>query len=134
MLTDKQKWFIQICKKIICSYLLLILIWLFLFIWGFWNFFLRKISEKIVPPFDKKSGKRPAPTFLLWLCGIYIALFNIAAFRYESRIDVIENRANAVFAQLSIKEIRTKTLNRIADIQKMQCPYKPSILDHISIF
>jgi len=150
MLSDKNKlqflkWFIPICKKVAWLYFLFIFIWLYLlirglkwFVWDFTSlrFIINKSWKTVRPPINPDTGKRPPSTFIIWVSGvisIYIAFFSIASQRYESRVDVIENRANSVFAQLSIKEIRAETLSRLPAIQRMSCPYKPSIWDPISI-
>ena len=79
---------------------------------------------KILKYFDRK----PQSTFLLWFVGIYVALFGIASQRYENRIDIIENGANAIFAQLSTPAWR-KAISRIPRVQNMTCPTKPDILN-----
>ena len=57
-------------------------------LWLLWDFSgLRSIWEKIRPPSEEKiksvSYNKP-PTFLLWVLGIYSALFGIASQRYEN--------------------------------------------------
>ncbi len=100
--------------------------------WLFWDFTgLHFIWQMIKPP--EKNIKK-APTFMLWLIGIYVALFTIATQRYENRIDIIENRANSIFTQLPISEVRKNALSRISRVQNMSCPYKPNILSPLSIF
>ena len=103
-------------------------------IWPFWELMgIRHIWSKIFPPVNRKTGKRPPPaTILLWTTGIYVALFGIASQRYENRIDIIENRANAMFAQLSTPAAK-KALSRIPRIQKMKCPLKPALINPKSI-
>jgi len=131
-----------VLKKIIFYYILYLCIWTFFIKWFLWDFtslrfITTKTWEKIRPTINPKTGKRPPSTFLIWLSGIfsiYIALFGIASQRYESRVDVIENRANSIFAQLSIKQIRTETLSRVASLQNMSCPHKPIILKPVSVF
>ncbi|MBT3880507.1 MAG: pentapeptide repeat-containing protein [Candidatus Scalindua sp.] len=90
------------------------------------------IYRKIKPA--KKP--HPLPTLPLWLIGIYVAAFGVASQRYENHVDIIENRANAIFAQLgsSNDEVVIKTLSRITRIQNMDCPYKPNILNPVSIW
>jgi uncharacterized protein YjbI with pentapeptide repeats len=101
-------------------------------VWIIWEFSgLRFICEKIIPP---KLEKRKAPTFFIWLVGLYIALFGIASQRYENRIDVIENRANAIFAQISYPNSRKATISRIPRVQNMSCPLKPELLHPASVF
>ncbi|OQY01694.1 MAG: hypothetical protein B6I26_03605 [Desulfobacteraceae bacterium 4572_130] len=103
-----------------------------------WNFYhysgLRFIWYKINPPLQKKEisshFRRPA-TFFLWVLGIYIALFGIASNKYENRADKIENRINAIYAQIS-KDMKI-AFERIPDVQNMPCPYEPNILNPLSI-
>jgi len=100
-------------------------------VWIIWEFSgLRFICEKIVPP---KSEKQKAPTFFIWLVGIYIALFGIASQRYENRVDVIENRTNAIFAQISNPNSRKPCISRIPRVQNMSCPLKPELLHPASV-
>lgn len=101
-------------------------------IWLLWDFSgLRFIASKVRPPLVG-GGRKPA-TFLLWLIGIYIALFGVASQRYENRVDIIENRANAIFAQLSTPVFK-KALRRVPSVQNMACPLKPSLFNPWSIF
>ena len=128
-------------KFIIWDFFIYKIIWCFFIKWFLWDFIpirfiLSKSWKKIRPPIDPKTGVRPPATFLIWVSGIftvYIALYGITSQRYEARIDVIENRANSVFAQLSIKEIRKETLNRIVSIQRMKCPRKPELFEPFTI-
>lgn len=107
--------------------------------WLLWDFSgLRFVWEKIRPP-DPSLKVRPPATFLLWVSGvlgIYVAVFTIASQRYENRIDIIENRANSIFAQLSspVEVVRKTTLSRIPEVQNMLCPHKPEILKPFSVF
>lgn len=102
--------------------------------WLVWDFSgLRYIWGKILPPVDTLTNERRPVTFLLWVIGLYAALFGIASQRYENRIDIIENRANAIFAQLSSPAYK-KVLSRIPIVQNMQCPQKPEILKPLSVF
>ena len=89
---------------------------------------LKFIYRKFIP-----VEKSKLPTGPLWIIGIYVAFFGVASQRYENRIDIIENRANAVFTQLSTS-IKKKALGRISTIQNMGCPYKPNILNPFSVF
>lgn len=94
-----------------------------------WDFMgLRFVFQKIVPPFDPETGKRKPITFTLWVFGIYVAFFGVASQRYENRVDIIENRANAIFTQLATP-IYKKALSQIPRVQRMPCPVKPEILN-----
>ena len=85
------------------------------------------ISRKFIP-----KDKSQFPTGFIWLIGFYVALFGVASQRYENRVDVIENRANAIFTQLATP-IWQKALGRIPEVQNMPCPYKPDLLNPLSI-
>ena len=99
------------------------------YLWLFWDFSgLRFIWFKIRPELEGQLGKRKPATFFLWTIGIYVALFGVASQRYESRIDIIENRANAVFAQLAASESRSSALSKIAIVQNMKSHLRPDIL------
>jgi uncharacterized protein YjbI with pentapeptide repeats len=87
-----------------------------------------KFSVRKFVPEDKKA----LPTGFIWLIGIYIALFGVASNRYENRIDIIENRANAIFAQLATNNY-DKALSRISTVQTMECPVEPNILNPITV-
>ena len=89
------------------------------------------IYRKIKPA----KEPRPLPTLPLWLMGIYVATFGVASQRYENRVDIIENKANTIYAQLASPDPGTKGMafRRILKIQEMESPYKPDIKDFISI-
>ncbi len=65
--------------------------------------------------------------------GIYIALFGIASQRYENKIGIIENRANAIFFQMSNANAGKRVISRIPTIQNMECPLKPELLHPTSV-
>jgi uncharacterized protein YjbI with pentapeptide repeats len=91
------------------------------------------VYRKAVP--TKKPQPHPLPTLPLWLMGIYIASFGVASQRYENKIDIIENKANTIYAQLASPDPVTKGMafRMISDIEKMECPYKPKIKNPVSI-
>jgi len=91
---------------------------------------LRFIWHKINPPrkeITDDPNYKPPVTIILWILGVYVAFYGIASQRYENRIDVIENRANSIFAQLSTPAFK-KALSRISRVQNMPCPQKPFFL------
>ncbi len=91
---------------------------------------LRFIYYKINPPRKKVTDNpryTPPITITLWILGVYVAFYGIASQRYENRIDIIENRANSIFAQLSTPAYK-KALSRISRVQNMPCPQKPFFL------
>ena len=94
--------------------------------WLYDTFGLRFIWGKQCTHIDPITGKHKPKTFILWIIGIYIALFGVASQRYENRIDTIENRANAIFAQQGTS-VGTGALSRISYVQNMKCPIKPAL-------
>lgn len=76
-----------------------------------------------------KDGK--SPTFFIWLIGIYVALFGLASNRYESRIDIIENRANSIISQLSSADSRKQALSLIPLVQNLKTYKKPDLFSPI---
>jgi hypothetical protein len=93
----------------------------------------RFIWSKILPPKETENTKRQPSTFIFWILGIYIGLFGITSQRYENRVDIIENRANSIFAQISTSAYK-KALSMITRIQRMECPIKPYILKPGTVF
>lgn len=90
--------------------------------------------EFIYRKFNPAKSLGALPTGAIWLMGIYVAFFGVASQRYENRIDIIENRANSVFAQLAVTSVQKKALSRISRVQNMPCPEKPDILKPVSVF
>ena len=91
----------------------------------FWEFSgVRVISEKIVPP-PPNDTRRPAPTFLLWVVGIYVALFGLASSRYENAADRVELRANAVVALLASSHGREGAFPQVGKAQREGVPLQP---------
>ena len=104
------------------------------FVFFMYNFSgLRHIWENIIFPRDPESGKWRASTFVLWVTGIYVALFGIASQRYENRVDIIENRINTIYTQLG-SPFYKRALSRIAETQRMRCPIKADIKNPYSIY
>ena len=90
--------------------------------------------EFIYTKFNPPKNPQRLPTGFIWLIGIYLAFFGVASQRHDSRIDIIENRANSIFAQLAVPSVAKKALSRIPRVQNMSCPYKPSLLNPLSVF
>ncbi|MBW1615928.1 MAG: pentapeptide repeat-containing protein [Deltaproteobacteria bacterium] len=109
---------------------------IYITLWRFYHLSgIRFIWYKISPPHpDEIKGKNKIPpaSFWLWIIGIYAAFFQIASTRYENRVDIIENRINGIYSQIS-KDIKI-AFERIPDVQNMECPYKPNIFNPASIF
>ena len=87
----------------------------------------RWVWEHIRPPAEKeKKGEwRPAPTFTIWVFGVYTALFGLASARYEHAVDRVEIRAGAVVALLANDKIRSDATAQVALIQKRRVPKRP---------
>jgi hypothetical protein len=104
--------------------------------WLFWDFScFRFILGKITPQpksITDSDDYVPPSTFLLWAVATYVAFFGVASQRYENRVDVIENRGNAIFSQLA-GGIGIKAMTRIPVVQRMLCPSKPYIHSPVSI-
>ncbi len=100
--------------------------------WWLWDLSgVRAICAKVVPTWKAASEPRPS-TFLLWIVGIYAALFGIAAQRYENHIDRIEVRANGIYAQLGSSQWK-EALERIPRAQAMTRPKQPELLKPWSV-
>lgn len=94
----------------------------------------RFIWEKINPPTNRlkvRDDHRAPATFLLWVVGVYVAVFGVASQRYENRVDIIENRANAVLTLLQKNETRKNVIRNVPRVQRMECPQEPNILNPI---
>ena len=108
--------------------------------WVLWDFSgLRFFWEKIRPPLEPTPDKRAPSTFFLWILGVlcaYAMLFSIVSQRFDNRIRLIEESANAIILQLSTADaaIRKTALSRVSQVQNMPYPYKPDIYDPLSIF
>jgi hypothetical protein len=74
----------------------------------------------------ESSTEPKASTFVLWVAGVYVALFGLASQRYESRLDQIENRANGIYTQLGAPNAK-RALARIPRAQAMTLPRKPQL-------
>ena len=100
-------------------------------LWLLWDFSgMHAIWQKISP--QKNHGK-DAPTFLLWLVSIYIALYGISSQLYQNRISVLENSLNAT---LSIMQVGDRKLgySRLAEVQNMKTPEDPIFLRPTTVF
>ncbi len=96
-----------------------------LVVWVLWDFTgLHLIYRKIFP--NRRNPEKKYPTFFIWVVGIYFATYGIAAQRYESKVDLIENRTNFVIALSGTSNYKI-ALEQIPMIQNMKTPWKPSI-------
>ncbi len=94
---------------------------------------IRHIWENIIWPINREAKDRKPSTFIIWIIGLYVALFSIASQRYENRIDLIEVRISSVFTQLSTPHYK-RTFSQIAETQKITCPLKPDIKKPITVY
>ena len=100
--------------------------------WFCWEFLgIRAIWERDCPPDPTEPKCRPS-TFMLWLIGLYVALFGIASARYEYSLDRIENRVQMIVA-LNAVETNKATIAQIPGIQNSNCPIKPDVLSPYSV-
>jgi uncharacterized protein YjbI with pentapeptide repeats len=98
------------------------LLWL---VWDFLSF--RLIWERVLPP------KRSPSTFVVWLVGIYTALFGLASAWHENAVDRVEIRAGAVVALLANDNVRKGATSQIATVQNRLVPEKPEFLNPLSL-
>ncbi len=75
-----------------------------------------------------KNEKISPPTFVLWIFGLYTAIFGIASGRYESRLDTIENLTTATITQLANDKARPHSFFMIGQTQRMSIYPKPDYL------
>ncbi len=85
---------------------------------------------------EEQQPKKILPSLPIWLIGIYAATYGVASQRYENRVDLIENKVNTIYPQLTSPDPTTKGMafSRIPFIQQMGCPYKPNILNPITVY
>ena len=88
------------------------------YIWG------KTQTERVNDP----DYQRP-PTFVLWVIGVYIALYGVASTRYELALDRVENRMSAVASQLSTSNEQAfqNLLAQIPHIQQKEVPVEPQL-------
>lgn len=108
-------------------------------IWVAWDFStIRYFWQTIYPPAGPSHTKRVPSTFLINIFAIfavYVILFGIAQQGYNSRIGIIENRANTILSQLSIPNeiVRKNAIEMIPMVQNMPCYDKPNLYEPISV-
>ena len=106
-------------------------------LWLFWDFSgLRLVWEKIRPPIDPATNRRPPASIIIWILMaflIYLTLYGFASLRYGNRISLIDNRANAVLIQLTTPAFKN-AIEKFPMIQKMKVPVKPALQKPLSIY
>ena len=98
---------------------------------------IRYLYEKIMPPplsVTSNPDYRSPSSILIWIIGIYVALFGLASQRYENRVDVIENRTNALITQLAHSKMQHLAIERVADAQNHYVPVQPSFMRPDRVF
>ncbi|WP_419656563.1 uncharacterized protein Dvar_56580 [Desulfosarcina variabilis str. Montpellier] len=103
--------------------------------WVSWEFSgLRFVYEKVWPPSPNvREQRKSPPTFVIWVVGIYVALYGLAYQRFENARNMLELKTNAVIGQLATQTWRM-TLNRIPKLQNSKIPVNPDFLNPISIY
>nr|VFK38824.1 MAG: hypothetical protein BECKTC1821E_GA0114239_10038 [Candidatus Kentron sp. TC] len=99
--------------------------------WWIYHFSgLRHIWEMATARRPNAPDYEKPPTLLLWIIGLYVALYGIASTRYEAALDRVENRMGAVASQLSTSddEAFRNLITRIPHIQRMETPLEPDLL------
>ena len=93
---------------------------------------LRSIWLKFCPDCDIPGYEsRTPPTGMVWLVGIYIALYGIASQRFENHLDRIENHTNVVLTQLDSGK---EALDQIPAAQGKTRPPEPDLWNPVSVF
>nr|VFJ93647.1 MAG: Pentapeptide repeat-containing protein [Candidatus Kentron sp. LFY] len=100
-------------------------------LWGLYHFSgLRHVREMASARRPNTPDYEKPPTLVLWIIGVYVALYGIAATHYEAKLDRVENRMGALASQLatSDREAFQRLIARIPRIQGMETPLEPSLL------
>nr|VFJ98553.1 MAG: Pentapeptide repeat-containing protein [Candidatus Kentron sp. LFY] len=100
-------------------------------LWSFYHFSgLRHVREMASARRPNTPDYEKPPTLVLWIIGVYVALYGIAATHYEAKLDRVENRMGALASQLATQddEAFKKLIARIPRIQGMETPLEPSLL------
>lgn len=91
----------------------------------------RFLIEKIKP--GLKGNKNNPSSFFIWCIGIYVALYGIAASRFENDYTRMENRTYDIVSQ--INNLNNKyPFRNISLVKRLQCPIKPDIKIPKSIY
>lgn len=93
---------------------------------------LRAIGHRFAPQLSEQKNSKPPSTGMLWLVGIYVALFGLASQRYEHGLDRILNRQSGIFAQIGSGEVRT-SLERVPTAQAQTRPREPDLKSPLSV-
>nr|VFK67955.1 MAG: Pentapeptide repeat-containing protein [Candidatus Kentron sp. UNK]VFK73034.1 MAG: Pentapeptide repeat-containing protein [Candidatus Kentron sp. UNK] len=100
-------------------------------LWWFYHFSgLRHIWEMAAARRPNEFHYEKSPTLVLWIIGLYVALYGIASTRYEMALDRVENRMSALASQLSTgnDEAFKNLIARIPHVQRMETPLEPELL------
>jgi uncharacterized protein YjbI with pentapeptide repeats len=90
---------------------------------------LRAIWERIIPPHPNDANNSPKPSsFVLWLIGLYVALFTIASNRYDRAVHTYEVQISNFQTQMA-SDYRAEACGDLVRLQKIKIPVKPEILE-----
>lgn len=103
--------------------------------WFLYNYFGIRfiVEEKIYPPRDESTGKRKPSSFMIWLFGVYIAIFGFAYQKYEREAQILENRYTALLSQLGNGNTPT-VLSAMLTLKSVKIPIKPIITSPSSVY
>jgi hypothetical protein len=73
----------------------------------------------------RRAGDEGLPTGVLWLLGVYSAVYGLASQRYDGRVADIESRSTAVFSKISTRGDTGTRAFALVPLQHMRCPVKP---------
>nr|VFK21826.1 MAG: Pentapeptide repeat-containing protein [Candidatus Kentron sp. LPFa] len=100
-------------------------------LWWFYHFSgLRHIWEMAAARRPNEFHYEKSPTLVLWIIGLYVALYGIASTRYEAALDRVENRMGALSSQLSTSDEAAfkRLIEKIPRIQQRETPLEPDLL------
>ena len=84
-----------------------------------------------INPRHKHEGD--PPTFVLWILGIYVALYGIVQQKYEYSLAAANNDANLILSQALNNDNKATILSSISSLQMTELPIKPHIHDPVSV-
>lgn len=84
------------------------------------------------PKAEEYSDRKPS-NFLLWIIGLYVALFGLAAQRYEIRINRLNNLFNT-YIELLDKDVDPGIYDGFIQLQKSVVPKEPKVLEFWTTF
>lgn len=76
------------------------------------------------------ENKEHQPTLVLWILGIYVAIFGLASQRYENYLDRFENKLNIYVAQLGTG-VKNEIFPFLVGLQRFELPLEPGFFNPI---